>query len=207
MEEKCEEVQNILESLVHSREKKNDRIAEINKYIQIPHEHKKIKKLKYKKQKKKLSRVDLQKLGLYSLPRKTLKYEDYLPLNALWNQYMEVQLGSDMESLTKRLDPTNSGYECLSSLIHKSDFHGAMIKVVRSKCSTMVGHKGIIILDTKGTFNIIRKDNELKIVPKIDSVFEVKWKNVRFGLFGMHLAIDPAQRSTKKVKLPKLMDF
>lgn len=43
-----------------------------------------------------------------------------------------------------------------------------MIKVVRSKCSTMVGHKGIIILDTKGTFNIIRKDNELKskyIVP------------------------------------------
>lgn len=49
-----------------------------------------------------------------------------------------------------------------SSLIHKSDFHGAMIKVVRSKCTTMVGHKGIIILDTKGTFNIIRKDNELK---------------------------------------------
>lgn len=69
--------------------------------------------MKYKKQKKKLSRVDLQKLGLYSLPRKTLKYEDYLPLNALWNQYMEVQLGSDMESLSKRLDPTNSGYECL----------------------------------------------------------------------------------------------
>lgn len=49
-----------------------------------------------------------------------------------------------------------------SSLIHKSDFHGAIIKVVRSKCSTMVGHKGIVILDTKGTFNIIRKDNVLK---------------------------------------------
>lgn len=47
----------------------------------------------------------------------------------------------------------------------------------------------------------------LLVVPKIDSVFEVKWKNVRFGLFGMHLAIDPAARSTKKVKLPKLMDF
>lgn len=47
------------------------------------------------------------------MPRKTLKYEDYLPLNALWNQYMEEQLGSDMESLSKRLDPTNSGYECL----------------------------------------------------------------------------------------------
>lgn len=49
-----------------------------------------------------------------------------------------------------------------SSLIHKSDFHGAIIKVVRSKCSTMVGHKGIVILDTKGTFNIIGKDNVLK---------------------------------------------
>ena len=26
---------------------------------------------------------------------------------------MEVQLGSDLDSLSKRLDPTNSGYECL----------------------------------------------------------------------------------------------
>lgn len=111
------EVQNILEKLVHSREKKNDRIADINKYIQIPHEHKKIKKISQRKQKKKLSRVELQKLGLYSLPRKTLKYQDYIPLNALWNQYMEVQLGSDMESLSKRLDPSNSGYECLRYII------------------------------------------------------------------------------------------
>lgn len=107
------EVQNILEKLVHSREKKHDKIADINKYIQITHEHKKKKKINQKKQKKKLSRVELQKLGLYSLPRKTLKYLDYIPLNALWNQYMEVQLGSDMESLSKRLDPSNSGYECL----------------------------------------------------------------------------------------------
>ena len=46
---------------------------------------------------------------------------------------MEIQLGSDMESLSKRLDPTNSGYECLrykitklndiKSLINKINFY------------------------------------------------------------------------------------
>lgn len=51
-----------------------------------------------------------------------------------------------------------------------------MIKVVRSKCSTMVGHKGIIILDTKGTFNIIRKDNELK--SKLDTAYSTRSNDI-----------------------------
>lgn len=47
-------------------------------------------------------------------------------------------------------------------MLQKADFHGAAIKVVRSKCSSLVGVKGIILMDTKGTFQIICKDDTVK---------------------------------------------
>lgn len=71
------------------------------------------KPAKLKPQKKKLSRNELKKMGLYSLPRKTLKYDDYIELNKLWNSYMEQQLGSDLNLLKSRLDPTNPNYDML----------------------------------------------------------------------------------------------
>lgn len=104
----------------------------------------------------------MKELGLYSLPKKTLKYDDYKELNSLWDSYMEQQLGNSEELLKKGIDATNSKYETISGLIHKSDLHGAKVKVIQSKCVSSVGIKGIIILDTKGTFNIICKDNVLR---------------------------------------------
>jgi RNase P/RNase MRP subunit p29 len=47
-------------------------------------------------------------------------------------------------------------------MLQKADFHGALLKVVRSKCSSLVGVQGIILMDTKGTFQIICKDNRVK---------------------------------------------
>lgn len=49
-----------------------------------------------------------------------------------------------------------------STQIHKADFHGAKVKVVRSKCPSLVGIKGIVILDTKNTFKVIGKDDILR---------------------------------------------
>lgn len=68
---------------------------------------------KLKAQKKRLSRNEMKEMGLYSLPRKTLKYDDYKELNDLWNSYMEQQLGTNMELLKKRTDVTNSNYESI----------------------------------------------------------------------------------------------
>lgn len=75
---------------------------------------KKIKKpKKLQEQKKRLSRTEMKELGLYSLPRKTLKYDDYKELNKLWNSYMEQQLGTDIQQLQKRIDVTSSNYDQL----------------------------------------------------------------------------------------------
>jgi len=46
--------------------------------------------------------------------------------------------------------------------LYKCDFHGAHIKVVSSKCCSYISVTGVIILETKNTFQIIGVDNKLK---------------------------------------------
>lgn len=202
-------MQNIIEQLVDPREKKNTKIQDLTVFVELKNEHKKVKKpQKLKKQKKRLSRKEFKELGLYSLPRKTLKYDDYIPLNELWNSYMEQQFGTgDLKTLQAKFDPTHPIYDQVSGVIHKSDFHGAKVKVAHSKCVSLTGHKGIILMDTKGTFSLICKDNVLRIIPKSDSIFELKWKSARFSIYGKHLCYRSADRSTKKVKTIALMEL
>lgn len=48
------------------------------------------------------------------------------------------------------------------SKLATADYHGAKLTVVRSRCVSMVGLTGIVVRDTKFTFQIITKKNELK---------------------------------------------
>lgn len=41
----------------------------------------------------------------------------------------------------------------------KADYHGALLKVVKSKCNSLVNLQGIVVFDTKYTFTIVCKDN------------------------------------------------
>lgn len=154
-----------MEILVHPREEMNQ--CELNQFQEISNVKKRKKEQnKIKKQKKRMSRKEMKELGLYSLPRSTMKYEDYRELNKLWVNYMQDLIGDDFEQLTRNLDCTSPHYDNTSGQIHKSDFHGAKIKVVQSKCSSLVGQKGIVIMETKETFNILSKDNILRGMQK-----------------------------------------
>lgn len=200
---------NLIESLVNPHERKNARIQDLTIYSELKNEHKKVKKpQRLRKQKKRLSRKETKELGLYSLPRKTLKYSDYVPLNELWNSYMTSQFGlGDLKALQLKFDPAHPQYDQLSSLLHKSDYHGAILKVTHSKCASLVGHKGILIMDTKGTFSILGKDNVLRVIPKNESIFDLKWNKVRFTVYGKHLCFKSADRSTKRIKCVPLIDL
>jgi RNase P/RNase MRP subunit p29 len=57
-------------------------------------------------------------------------------------------------------------------MLQKADFHGALLKVVRSKCSSLVGVQGIILMDTKGTFQIICKDDKVRSELNFIKVFQ-----------------------------------
>jgi len=56
-------------------------------------------------------------------------------------------------------------------ILASADFHGAKITCVRSKCAGRVGTEGIVVRDTKFTFVVVNKRNEVKVVPKEGAVF------------------------------------
>lgn len=47
-------------------------------------------------------------------------------------------------------------------MIHRVDLHGALVEINKSKNDCLIGIKGIIILETKNTFNVIQKNNTVK---------------------------------------------
>lgn len=43
-----------------------------------------------------------------------------------------------------------------------ADYHGAEVEVVRSRCASRVGVKGIVVRDTKFTFVVVTEKDEVK---------------------------------------------
>ncbi|XP_062715134.1 ribonuclease P protein subunit p29 [Aedes albopictus] len=148
------------------------------------------------KPKKKLSRKEIAQMGIYALPEDTIRYQQVVPLHRLWCGYMARYLGKE-----KLPDVIESQYTQFALDILKADYHGAKISVVRTKNPSLVGIRGIVILETKGTFKVVSKDNKVRTVPKADSVFQIHWKNVDVTVFGKQLNSRPAERSVKKVKM------
>uniref|UniRef100_A0A2M4AZ71 Ribonuclease P protein subunit p29 n=1 Tax=Anopheles triannulatus TaxID=58253 RepID=A0A2M4AZ71_9DIPT len=154
------------------------------------------------KQKRKLSRREVKELGLYALPSDTVQYKDAVPLHRLWCGYFSKFFQSHGTP-----DVTDSSYNMIVASLLKADYHGAKVTVVRSKQPSVVGMKGIVVLDTKGTFKIVSKDNRLRTIPKNDSVFEIQSKENVVTLFGKHLNARPAERSVRKIKVFSLPDL
>lgn len=109
---------------------------------------------------KTLSRKQNVELGLYTLPTKSIRYVDMLPLHQLWTEYMWNHLSLSNETKAPQVD--EPGYEHFSKLLVKSDLHGAIVTVTRSRCPGHVGVTGIVTMDTKNTFKIVSKDNRLR---------------------------------------------
>ncbi|KAH7825329.1 putative ribonuclease P protein subunit POP4 [Monocercomonoides exilis] len=105
-------------------------------------------------QKTKLSRIEKKALGLLTVEKSGLKYTDFLETNGAWKNYIQTIVGS-----------VKNKNEFSSKMIH-AEMNGAMIEVVRSKCSSLVGLKGIVIQETQRTFVIITEKNSTKVVPK-----------------------------------------
>ncbi|XP_065360099.1 ribonuclease P protein subunit p29 [Calliphora vicina] len=145
-----------------------------------------------------LNRREYAKLGLHTLPTRQMKYEEALPLHRLWKGYMKEHLGlREGDQVPKVYD---AGYDAFSKLLVKTDLHGAKMYVMQSKCPTLVGLSGIVVLDTKNVLKLLGKDDRLRTVPKSECVFGMKLGNMKFTIFGKHLCIRPAERSVKKIK-------
>lgn len=171
--------------------------AELKKDFVLAKRKRRTRKQKARKKKtRNLTRKEKKSLGFYSIPRNGVKYEEVLPMNSIWLEYITNMLELD----TQIPECYGKGWENFTQTLYKADFHGSILEVVRSKCPSYVGKKGICIMDTRNTFKIVSKDNLMTTVPKKDSVFDMYMKKIKVTLFGKHLCVRPAERSTKKFK-------
>lgn len=150
-----------------------------------------------------LTREERKTLGFYTIPRNSVKYTDVLPMHSMWVEYMTQVLELDKSVPS----PTGKNWDSFTQSFYKADFHGSILRVVRSKCPSYVGKLGICIMDTRNTFKIVSKDNVVTTIPKKESVFEMHLKHLRITLFGKHLCVRPAERSTKKIKTQQHPDL
>ena len=71
-----------------------------------------------------------------------------------------MKINKDVCSCLSRITPKNKS-EAEGKLL-KADYHGAMVTVSASKCPSLIGQTGIVVMETKNTFQIIRKDDKLR---------------------------------------------
>jgi ribonuclease P protein subunit POP4 len=162
-----------------------------------------------------LSSRQKRALCIYDIPKASQKYAIYEPLNKMWVGYIQEILGGE-----RGLPVTGPAAAKLCS----ADYHGAELEVVRSRCVSRVGVKGIVVRDLRGVFEVVTKNDKLKVVPKEGTIFRFtvpvprkdgeaerveaeKKKDMVFELHGdqfMYRAADRANRKFKSHFLPDL---
>ncbi|RFU25137.1 hypothetical protein B7463_g11203, partial [Scytalidium lignicola] len=109
-----------------------------------------------------LSAREKRALCIYDIPKEAQKYKIYEPLNKMWIGYILEVLGSNFMPITGTT----------AAKLVSADYHGALLEVVRSRCVGRVGITGIVVKDSKFVFELITKNDELKIVPKEHTIFK-----------------------------------
>ncbi|EAT78680.1 ribonuclease P protein subunit [Parastagonospora nodorum] len=114
-----------------------------------------------------LSAAQKRKLCLNEIPKEQQKYSIYEPLHNLWLGYMREILCVNDAQRPVYLTPASSG-----QMLASADMHGALLRIVRSRCVSRVGLEGIVVRDTRFTFEIITKNNVVKAIPKEHTIFQ-----------------------------------
>lgn len=143
---------------------------------------------------------------VYEIPKEQQRYAIYEPLHRMWCGYMGEILGLDEGKA--RVDGNGAG-----PMLTSADYHGALLEVVRSQCPSRVGLHGIVVKDNKFTFEMITKDDKLKLVPKEQTIFrfEVPYvdtqalveqrRSLVFEIHGDHFRNRAPERATRKFRM------
>lgn len=126
-------------------------------------------------------RKDLYKLT--SDEKKKLQYSLFEKVNELWKQYSQkVICDKDQMSLLRM------------------DLHGCKLKCTASRNPTLVGTEGIVVQETKNTFQVIIPTNRLMTLPKRESLFEFTIDANIYRIHGCNLLLTTQMRSKVKYK-------
>src|SRR5436305_2663593 len=89
--------------------------------------------LRKKQKPKPLSAREKRALCIYDIPKDQQKYALFVEMNRMWVAYIQEVLGENCVPVSA----------AAASRLVSADFHGAELEVVRSRCVSRVGLKGI----------------------------------------------------------------
>lgn len=115
-----------------------------------------------KQKPKPLSAREKRATGIHDLPPDECKYEVFRGLHAMWVEYMQEVLDLRAQGGQGGAAPLPVTSLSYGSKLVSADFHGAEIQVVRSRCASRVGARGIVVRDTKFTFVVVTERDEVK---------------------------------------------
>lgn len=87
-----------------------------------------------------------------------------------------------------------------SSVIKKLSLIGAQLRVLQAKNKCLIGCCGIVIIETSQTFQIVTKENIVKILPKVGCLFSFDCVGHSLQYYGSHLLLRVTDRIVKKSK-------
>ncbi|KAH9934788.1 RNase P/MRP p29 subunit [Fomitopsis serialis] len=117
---------------------------------------------------------DVRQRSSWQLKQQEAKFHLFLPLHTLWMGYMAELLalppapsGPNNKSIPEAI-PNSAA---MHAKLVKADFHGSIMTVRQSKNPSLVGLSGIVIHETENAFKIVTRKDQLKMVPKQNSIF------------------------------------
>lgn len=90
----------------------------------------------------------------------SITYNSMLAIHTKWKEYIDALIL-----------PTQSLKE-LQEVLYNANLHGCLLSIIDASEERHKGVAGIVIKDTKNTFQLITAENRILVVPKRHSVFE-----------------------------------
>ncbi|XP_050397723.1 ribonuclease P protein subunit p29 [Patella vulgata] len=153
-----------------------------------------------RKKRKTLTNMERKKLKIFDIKKEDQKYEKYLPLHNLWKDYIKDLL----------CGPKDKSDGCLNNdaqKLLKADVHGAILTVKKSKCPSYIHTTGIVLQETRNTFKLITKENKLKCIPKLNSIFTLEDSGIIYTIYGNHFRVKASERAIRKFKSKATVDL
>ena len=143
-----------------------------------------------------------------TLKKEKMDYDTLLSMNQLWQDY-----------ITELMNNSNNEENILSKIL-KADLHGAILTVINSTNKNNIGISGIVLFESRRTFNLLNKKNEIKTILKNGCVFEteMKYNGMKIIIYGDNFIyksadeelknkIDDVENELKEQKKLELQEF
>jgi len=120
-----------------------------------------------------MGRKEASEKGTWKLEKGQTRFDLFLPLHRLWLGYMSELLGlaSPLPASTSSATQSIPAAAGMHAKLVKADFHGSFVTIKQSKNLCLIGLSGIVIHETENAFKVVTSKDQLKLLPKQNSIF------------------------------------